>query len=136
MIRPGTVNRSVFADEFVFISALTFVLILFGSQKSVLFRVLFTSRPVVYLGAISYGVYLCHVSLIGLVAPYASNLTQQFLLLAAAATAVSTVTYYLIEKPGLALGRLLSSRSTPKLRPPKLQRPVEGDSRRQPSGLA
>lgn len=102
-VRPGIVHR-IFFDNFVFVSAASFALIVSGSQKSALFRWLFTSRPVIFLGIVSYGVYLSHLMMISLVARYAENMTLRFLLVSIAATLFSALTYYLVERPGMALG--------------------------------
>ena len=104
VVNPAFINR-IFFDEFVFISAVSFALIVFGSQKSTLFRWLFTSRPVVFLGVVSYGVYLCHLVISQIVASYTDNMLLRFLLVSTAATLFSALTYYLVERPGMALGR-------------------------------
>lgn len=49
---------------YLFFSILTFVLILCGSDSSQFFRWLFANKIVMFLGMISYGIYLCHVPLL------------------------------------------------------------------------
>jgi peptidoglycan/LPS O-acetylase OafA/YrhL len=85
-------------DQFVIVSVATFLLICGGSQASSLCRVLFTTKPVLFLGAISYGVYLSHFPLRDLLGLKDLGLTG-FLLLSAAAIGASTITYYLVEEP-------------------------------------
>ena len=104
VMHPSLINR-IFFNEFVFISAATFALIVFGSQKSGLFRWIFASRLVIFLGVVSYGVYLSHLMMLWIITPYTQNMTLRFLLVAIAATIVSTLTYYLVERPSMALGR-------------------------------
>ena len=74
-------------------------------------QALFANKPILFLGGISYGVYLSHVPLIALFGklemPFMGNPMLKFLFVGICATAVSTVTYYLIERPGLAYGKVL-----------------------------
>lgn len=110
MVSPGFIKWAFF-DEFIFISMLTFVLILFGSSKSILLRLVLENKVILFLGTISYGVYLSHLPLIELSAKlgitFMGNVTLKFFVIAIAATAVSTLTYYLIEQPSLAFGKAL-----------------------------
>jgi peptidoglycan/LPS O-acetylase OafA/YrhL len=111
---PGFIKWA-FLDEFIFISILTFVLILFGSSKSILLRSVFENKVILFLGAISYGVYLSHFPLIELSAKlgitFMGSATLKFFAIAIAATGVSTLTYYLIERPSLAFGRALGKQT-------------------------
>lgn len=87
-----------FVDELLFISAITFAVILFGSERSVLTNAMLNNKPAIFLGTISYGIYLSHMPIIQL-------LGTSFAATALLAIAVSTLTLYLIERPGMALGR-------------------------------
>lgn len=96
-------------STYVFFSILTFVLILFGSDNSQFFRWLFTNKIVVYLGTISYGIYLCHPPLLTMLVRLnlvsADGTGRTFLILSACAISVSTLTYFLVERPCQLLGK-------------------------------
>jgi peptidoglycan/LPS O-acetylase OafA/YrhL len=98
------------ASEFFAVTAFTFVLICLGSSKNTIYNRLFTTRACMLLGTYSFGIYLCHVPLHGLVnrlgvAP--DNATLKFLLVSALAVLISAVTYRLIEQPFQNLGKRL-----------------------------
>lgn len=101
-------------DDYQFFSMATFLLILFGSSSSQLFRCIFTNKIVVYLGTISYGIYLCHLPLINILTRlnliYPDSLGLAFLILLGCSILVSTVTYFIIERPGQHIGKLFYSR--------------------------
>jgi peptidoglycan/LPS O-acetylase OafA/YrhL len=96
---------------YVYISLQTFIFILFGSSSNQLYRWLFTNKIVVYLGSISYGIYLCHLPLLTLLTRF--NLVSvdggpwKFLILSVSAVVVSSLTYFLIERPSQLLGKIL-----------------------------
>jgi peptidoglycan/LPS O-acetylase OafA/YrhL len=56
---PG-LRSSPLADEFVLVSFLTFAWLLFGSNEGILARTLLLNRPALFIGTLSYGIYLCH----------------------------------------------------------------------------
>lgn len=104
---------------YLFFSLITFVIILFGSRKAFLYRCIFTNKIVVYLGTISYGIYLCHLSLLAIFARF--NLISNdgswrtFMVLSICAILVSSLTYFLVELPFQKLGKvfyILTSSST------------------------
>ena len=98
---------------FVFFTIAAFFLILFGSETSKFYRILFSNRIVRFGGTISYGIYLCHISVIELIDSTGmaifSNAQVKLAAVLTITTAISTVTYLLIEKPALAFGRFLFS---------------------------
>lgn len=49
---------------YIYFSLFTFALVLSGSSDSLIFRRLFTNKIVMFLGTISYGIYLCHPPLL------------------------------------------------------------------------
>jgi len=99
---------------YVFFSSFTFILILFGSNESRLFRWLLTNKVAIFLGTISYGIYLCHLPLLAglsrLNIPYFDDLPSRFIILSACVVLVSTVTYYVIERPTQQAGKLFYRR--------------------------
>ena len=66
-------------------------------------------RPLVYLGLVSYSAYLFHPLLLGEVFPDERG-PWPVLAVIAAVVAVSSVTYYLVEKPAIRIGHLLATR--------------------------
>jgi peptidoglycan/LPS O-acetylase OafA/YrhL len=100
---------SISVIPYIFFSILAFVLIVFGSSSSILFNWLFANKVSIYIGTISYGIYLCHIPLLILIQRYGlvatNNLTLMFLFVFLSAVFVSTLTYYLIERPGFRMGR-------------------------------
>ncbi|MGJ8627379.1 MAG: acyltransferase family protein [Sulfitobacter sp.] len=71
---------------------------------------LLTSRPMLFLGSISYSIYLIHPLVIHLLGDYAmlpASGIGKFLVVYAVTIAVSTVTYLLVEKPTNQAGRNL-----------------------------
>jgi peptidoglycan/LPS O-acetylase OafA/YrhL len=68
--------------------------------------------PLVFVGKVSYGIYLVHLLCIGLVRDklHLTNTSLLFLVSAVISIAVSTVLYFAFEQPLTALGRNLSRR--------------------------
>lgn len=97
-------------------TALAFCLIVFGRQSSAVFRDLFCNRCILFIGTISYGVYLSHMPLLRLL-PYeqlsrAFNPVVAFASFLALTLGVSTLTYLAIERPfGSLSTRLASSKA-------------------------
>ena len=89
-----------------------------ASSASGVVSPLFTSRPIQYLGRISYSVYLSHMLVIIVLqhallvwAPQLSRMTHFVVLLGstlAATITVSILLYRLVEVPGIKLGRSLA----------------------------
>jgi peptidoglycan/LPS O-acetylase OafA/YrhL len=69
-------------------------------------------RPLIYLGTISYSVYLVHAIVIYVV-PHLASKPLTFVLWVAVIIAVSSITYHFIEKPALDLGHRLARRVAP-----------------------
>lgn len=111
----------IFYDEFIFVSLITTVLILFGTNRSFLFRLFFTNQFVQFLGVASYGIYLSHVPLLGLLISLdfqaLDNLTIRFLVVSILAVLVSGLTFYFLEQRFVQIGkhygkRVLTSKAT------------------------
>ena len=96
----------------------------FGPQHSGLIRRLLRSRPMVWLGLISYGMYLWHQTLIDELIKYYPDIFgrklffdvgfwQMFGEIFGAAIIVATASYLLIEKPALRAKRLFAWFKTP-----------------------
>jgi peptidoglycan/LPS O-acetylase OafA/YrhL len=84
--------------------------ILFGSAVA-LFHQACSSRVAVFFGEISFSLYLLHAIILAFfrgVHPLPEYLMGPAILLLT--IAVSVVTYYLIEKPGMRLGKILSAK--------------------------
>ncbi|OAA23284.1 putative acyltransferase [Frankia sp. EI5c] len=83
----------------------------FGRPRQGLVRRFLACRPMAYLGLISYGIYLWHTTVIDVVVEHSGSepgtfdFLPFFLTVAAVTCAVSTVTYFLVERPCTALGR-------------------------------
>jgi len=92
---------------YLFFTALSFCLIVFGEQSSSVFRGIFCNRATLLIGTISYGIYLSHMPLLRLL-PY-RRLSEEFhpavafALFAICTFGVSALTYIAIERP---FGRL------------------------------
>lgn len=102
----------VFRDEFFFMSWLSFALIVFGTSESFLFRNVMACKALVFLGTISYGIYLCHMPIINLISKIAPELSIYksafFVVITVGSCCVSLLTYHVIEKPGGSLGRKIA----------------------------
>ncbi len=102
---------SFFWDGFILVSCITFFLILFGSREKLFFKYLFTNKIALFLGTISYGIYLCHFPILGLLTridfPGFDRPFIRFCILGLAATVASSLTYLLIERPCLSFGKSL-----------------------------
>jgi exopolysaccharide production protein ExoZ len=110
---PDAADKVLF-DDCVFMTLITFSLILFGSGKSTLCNFLLTNRPVLYLGTISYGLYLCHMLLLDYFQranlAFLRNPAVIFLVVFAFSTIISSCTFFLIERPALSVSRRLKQR--------------------------
>jgi peptidoglycan/LPS O-acetylase OafA/YrhL len=92
----------------------------FGWQRRDAIRRLLAWQPLLYVGLVSYGVYLWHHTLLLKIAgaingwlvntagfAFGPRLAVYMLLGSAAAVAVASVSYYLVERPALRLKRLV-----------------------------
>lgn len=110
---PELVTK-IFYDQFVFTSLITTILILFGTNKSYFFSLIFGNSITQFVGVISYGIYLCHLPLLSLISRYdlssfESSLVR-FILVAGSAILISTLTYYLFELRCAHIGRSFGNR--------------------------
>lgn len=96
------ITNLIFRDEFILVSLITTLLIICGSEKSDSIKMLFCNPVVQFLGVISYGIYLSHVPIMGLLlslnAYGTSNSAVRFIMIAGVSILVSAITYLLIEK--------------------------------------
>ncbi|WP_018502685.1 acyltransferase family protein [Parafrankia discariae] len=118
--RTQDMGRHLFYGLFGFFLILPAV---FGPADQGLVRRLLTCRPMAYLGLISYGIYLWHTVVIEVVAEHTGTAAGElafvpfFLLVLALTCAVSTITYFLVERPCMALGREWARRVRARSRP-------------------
>ncbi|WP_321796307.1 acyltransferase [Caballeronia sp. J97] len=97
-----------FADDWVILPAVTGILVLAISLKP--FAAILTARPLIFLGQISFSLYLLHCIVLLGVLHYFGDAYQGMSLIIAAALIfpVSIAGYYAIEKPSIRLGRYLT----------------------------
>jgi peptidoglycan/LPS O-acetylase OafA/YrhL len=96
-------------------SVLLLAPLVIGSTRRDLLRRILGSRPLLYLGSISYGIYLWHYPLLQRWRPTFVHHGEwfTFLVLSAVTVAVASASFYLIERPAQRLARrYLSSRSS------------------------
>ncbi|KPM56634.1 acyltransferase [Frankia sp. CcI49] len=95
----------------------------FGPSDRGLVRRFLACRPMAWLGMISYGIYLWHTTVIDVVVEHISPADGArpfwpfFLMVLGLTCAVSAVTYLLVERPFIALGRWLVGRLRARSRP-------------------
>lgn len=98
---PRIVLPLFFDSELLFVSILTFSLLLSRQGNNSLRRVLFESRPVLYLGTVSYGVYLVHPLILR--AAQETNLNSVpfslFITVLIISISLATLTYFFFERP-------------------------------------
>ncbi|WP_250513835.1 acyltransferase [Caballeronia sp. INDeC2] len=114
----GSVNRHLisndvlrsFADDWVILPAVTGILVLAISLER--FATILTARPLVFLGKISFSLYLLHcIVLMGVLHFFGETYQRLSLLIPAVLILpVSIAGYYAIEKPSIRLGRYLTRR--------------------------
>jgi peptidoglycan/LPS O-acetylase OafA/YrhL len=104
----------IFYDEFVFMSLITTVAILFGTNKSRFFNLMFCNSAIQLVGVVSYGVYLCHLPLLSLFLHYDlpefGNPLLRFLYVAISSILVSTLTYHIFELRCTHVGKRFGNR--------------------------
>lgn len=94
--------ESVLINSYIFYSTVTFAIICLGSKENFLCRTIFTNRFTLFLGTISYGIYLSHFP----IKEWLLNRTlivpgtfSAFVAVACAAISISALTYIWIERP-------------------------------------
>jgi len=93
----------------LFFMGASFILILFGSMGNKSFRLIFANRVILLLGTLSYGIYLSHMTVLGIMGQVfaENNLALIFLLTLSISIVVSTFAYYVIELNGSKVGQYL-----------------------------
>ncbi|PRA14440.1 MULTISPECIES: acyltransferase family protein [Pseudomonas] len=109
VMRPGLITYFTQGD-FIYMSFLTFFVIVFGTSKSTFYALTFENRLSVGLGAISFGLYLAHMPVLILLERFASdyfvnNKLVFFLLVSCSTILVSLITYHTIELPFSRVGK-------------------------------
>jgi peptidoglycan/LPS O-acetylase OafA/YrhL len=93
--------------------ALTYVIALAAFCGALALRTRAFPRPLIYLGTISYSVYLVHAVVIHVV-PHVNSPVLTVITWIAVVVLVSSVTYHLVEKPAQDLGHRLARRIAPR----------------------
>jgi peptidoglycan/LPS O-acetylase OafA/YrhL len=88
----------------IFLSVWVAVLLIFLPSRSVLGRVLFENRIIMYLGKISFSIYLVHFPILSLL-PKSIGLQMVFLIALTTTILIASIAYYLIEEPFINLGK-------------------------------
>jgi len=95
--------KIIFIDEIIFIEIITCAFILFSSENTKFIQIFFTNKFVIFIGTISYGVYLSHMPILIFLNKcdfnFLNNDLLKFITLCALTICVSTITYYIIEVP-------------------------------------
>jgi peptidoglycan/LPS O-acetylase OafA/YrhL len=86
-------------------SALLLIPLVFGKNEGGPFARILGSRPLLYLGTISYGIYLWHFPLLHALSPHLVHHGElfTFLALSAVTIAVASLSYFLVELPARRL---------------------------------
>ncbi|WP_336813676.1 acyltransferase family protein [Bosea sp. MMO-172] len=100
-IKPGAF-KFLRIDALVLFSSISFIIITSTTDSNnIISRSVLCSRPIQYLGLWSYGIYLAHLPLNGIVVSnFSLTPFPNFLATSALTIAISALTYYLIERPG------------------------------------
>jgi peptidoglycan/LPS O-acetylase OafA/YrhL len=90
--------------------ALLLVPFVFGGGNRGLIRRVLGAAPVVWLGTVSYGIYLWHYPLLGKLAPHLHGELVTTLVVIAVSVAAGAVSYYLVERPAQLAARRVIAR--------------------------
>jgi peptidoglycan/LPS O-acetylase OafA/YrhL len=85
--------------------------VILNAQSDGLTRSSLSWRPLAFIGKISFSVYLVHIFVLGWVQRLEWRPEMAMLVGLAATLGAATVTYFCIERPGIAAGRLLAQRA-------------------------
>lgn len=102
VIAPSVTSRWPL-DQLMLVSAATFAVIAFGTDRSRVYEVVLCNPVVKYLGRVSYGIYLAHLAAIAWFVPSEAHPLLAFLIASIGATALASVTYFVIEQPASRL---------------------------------
>lgn len=116
---PNLTNRFL-SGELVLTSILTALIIIFGTEKSMVFKLLFCNKISQLLGVLSYGIYLNHVPIMGILISLdvygIEHPVARFAMVAGLSIFVSMISYLIIEKKFNVIGREFGFRYLPNLR--------------------
>jgi peptidoglycan/LPS O-acetylase OafA/YrhL len=98
--------------SYVFFSSVSFVIIIFGSRDNLIVRCVLENKAALLLGALSYGIYLSHLTIIGLNDRwhFAQQSGAKFALTLFCSIGISAVAYVCVERPALAFGKKIYKR--------------------------
>lgn len=89
-----------YGPEMVLVSVSTFLIILSGGRENRFTTLLMDNRPVLFLGKISYSLYLTHITAISLAQEWwPASPFHTFISASVLAIGISTLTYFIIETP-------------------------------------
>jgi len=104
----GKIHVAVINDWVIALGVCLFIMIALSAEKV---SAVLTKRPFIYLGRISYSLYLLHgITLLTLINALHNWMPIEYILFFSliGSLAVSTIFYYLVEIPSMKLGRYLS----------------------------
>jgi peptidoglycan/LPS O-acetylase OafA/YrhL len=106
----GTIGDGYSLPPIYIISLITFMLLVYGHADDWLCRHLFLSRPLLFLGTISYGLYLSHMFVLHFLDPLfgAGANALKFFTVLGASTLFSWATYRWLELPALEWSKRIS----------------------------
>jgi peptidoglycan/LPS O-acetylase OafA/YrhL len=92
-------KRSLFAGPLLLTAVCSAVLIVQGLDRSSLVARALSIPPLVFLGRISYGLYLWHLPILAAFGVFGAGLTPVAIPAVAVAVLAATVSYYVVELP-------------------------------------
>lgn len=98
--------KQFFYDEYIFTCLLTFIVLAYSSDHSIMVKAFLNNRAILYLGTLSYGIYLCHFQIYYHLDLFyfGSNIQtpfEKFVLTLAYSIFISYVLLLILERPSI-----------------------------------